>query len=245
MLIKQEDYLGAGIHIGTKLKVVDMNRFIYRTRNDGLYVLDLRKIDERIRLAAKELGKFEPKDILVVASRTYSSTAAAKFCELTGCKLMQGRFIPGILTNVARKDFMEPKLIFVCDPKGERQAVLEAGQIGIPIIGLCDTDNFTSFVDWVIPCNNKGKRSLALIFYLLARELAMSSGKISSYDEFTTRREAFEGIEIPIEQPAPEVQVAEVAAPAAEAEAQKEAEAKKPKKARKKKSEEDSSEEEQ
>ncbi|MCX8198172.1 MAG: 30S ribosomal protein S2 [Candidatus Micrarchaeota archaeon] len=191
-LIKQETYLEAGIHIGTKIKVVDMNQFIYRMRNDGLYVLDLRKIDERIRLAGKLLSQYPPEDILVVASRTYSGNAASVFSELTGIKVLQGRFIPGILTNVHRKDFLEPKLLLVCDPKGERQAVIEAGKMGIATIGLCDSDNSTSFIDWVVPCNNKGRRSLALIFYLLSREYLMGRNKISSYDEFTVPLSRFE-----------------------------------------------------
>jgi len=191
-LIKQETYLEAGIHIGTKLKVVDMNPFIYRVRNDGLYVLDLRKIDERIRMAGKLLAKYEPGEIMVVASRTYSGNAASVFANLTGIKIFQGRFIPGILTNVSRSDFVEPKLLLICDPKSERQAVTEAGTMGIPIVGLCDSDNGTSFIDWVVRCNNKGRRSLALIFYLLAREYQMGRNKIASYDEFATPLAAFE-----------------------------------------------------
>jgi small subunit ribosomal protein S2 len=194
-LIKQEKYLEAGIHIGTKLKVVDMQQFIYRTRPDRLYVLDLRKVDERIRLAGKQVGRYEPKDILVVASREYSRRAATKFCEVTGCHLAVGRFVPGMLTNPFREDYNEPKLVVVCDPKGEAQAVVEAGKMGIATVGLCDTDNFTSNVDWVVPCNNKGRKSLALVFYLLAREAMMGWGKIKAYDEFTATPEEFEGIE--------------------------------------------------
>jgi small subunit ribosomal protein S2 len=191
-LTKQETYLEVGIHIGTKLKVIDMNPFIYRMRNDGLYVLDLRKIDERIRLAGKMLAQYEPSEVMVVASRTYSGNAAAVFSAMTGIKVYSGRFIPGILTNVSRKDFVEPKLLLVCDPKGERQAVIEAGNMGIPTIGLCDSDNTTTFIDWVVPCNNKGRRSLALIFYLFTREYLMGRGKIASYDEFAKPLSAFE-----------------------------------------------------
>jgi len=191
-LIKQETYLEAGIHIGTKLKVMDMEPFIYRMRNDGLFVLDLRKIDERIRLAGKLLAKYAPEEILVVASRTYSGNAASVFSSLTGIGVYEGRFIPGILTNISRDDFVEPKLLLICDPKGERQAVIEAGNMGIPAIGLCDSDNITMFLDLVVPCNNKGRRSLALIFYLFSREYMMGRGKIASYDEFTTPLATFE-----------------------------------------------------
>ena len=191
-LIKQETYLEAGIHIGTKLKVMDMNTFIYRMRNDGLYVLDLRKIDERIRLAGKMLAQYAPEEILVVASRTYSGNAASVFAQQTGIKVFQGRFIPGILTNVHRADFLEPKILLICDPKGERQAVIEAGKMGIATIGLCDSDNTTSSIDWVVPCNNKGRRSLALIFYLFTREYLMGRNKIASYDEFLVPLASYE-----------------------------------------------------
>lgn len=215
-LIKQETYLEAGIHIGTKIKVIDMNNFIYRMRNDGLYVLDLRKIDERIRLAGKMLAQYAPEEILVVASRTYSGNAAAVFSSLTGIKVSQGRFIPGILTNANRDDFIEPKLLLVCDPKGERQAVVEAGKMGIPTIGLCDTDNNTMFIDFVVPCNNKGRRSLALLFYLFSREYMMGKGKIASYDEFTTPLSTFEA-EKPEEGAAPPAGTAQGGAESVEA----------------------------
>ena len=208
-LIKQETYLEAGIHIGTKIKTVDMGQFIYRMRNDGLYVLDLRKIDERVRMAGKMLSQYAPEDVMVVASRTYSGNAASVFSQLTGIKVFQGRFIPGIFTNIARDDFVEPKMLLICDPKGERQAVVEAGNVGIATIGLCDTDNVTMSIDWVVPCNNKGRRSLALIFYLFAREYMMGRNKIASYDEFTTTLAAFEA-----ERPEPGAEAAP-AAPAA------------------------------
>ena len=194
LLIKQEKYLETGIHIGTKLRTIDMVKFIYRTRNDGLYVLDLRKVDERIRLAGKILSKFDAEGVVVVASRTYSSLAAKAFAQITGAKVISGRFIPGMFTNVARKDFVEPKLVLICDPKGERQAVVECGNMGLSTIGLCDTDNYTMFIDWIIPCNNKGRRSLSLIFWLLAREFSMANGKISSYDDFKPDFEEFEAI---------------------------------------------------
>lgn len=192
LLIAQEKYLEAGIHIGTKIKTADMNQYIYKARQDKLYVLDLKKVDDRIRIGAKLLAKYNAEDVVVVASRTYAANAAAAFAKATGVRLNKGRVIPGVFTNPARHDFSEPKLLMVCDPKGERQAVREAIRIGIPVVGLCDTDNSAKFMDWVIPCNNKGKKSLALVFYLLAREMLKARGTISADDQFTVPLEEFE-----------------------------------------------------
>lgn len=192
LLVAQEKYLEAGIHIGTKIKTPDMNQFIYKARQDKLYVLDLKKVDERIRVAAKFLAKYESSDVVVVASRTYAGNAAAAFAKVSGVRLMRGRVIPGVFTNPARSDFSEPKLVFVCDPKGERQAIRESIRAGIPVIGLCDTDNSAKFIDWIVPCNNKGKKSLGIIFYLLAREVLKARGQISSDDQFTVPLEEFE-----------------------------------------------------
>ncbi|VVC71863.1 30S ribosomal protein S2 [uncultured archaeon] len=192
MLISQEKYLEAGIHIGTKIKTPDMAPFIYKARQDKLYVLDLKKVDERIRMAGKIIARYDPPTVMVVASRTYASNAAAGFAKATGVSLTKGRVIPGVFTNPAREDFVEPKLLIVSDPKGERQAIKEAIASGIPVIGLCDTDNSAKFIDWVIPCNNKGKKSLALVYYLMARETLKAAGKISSDDEFKMSIEEFE-----------------------------------------------------
>lgn len=191
-LTTQEKYLEAGIHIGTKIKTPDMNPYIYKARQDKLYVLDLKKVDERLRVAAKFLARYPPEDVVIVASRIYAGNAAGAFAKLTGVRLMRGRVVPGIFTNPARPDFIEPKLLFVCDPKSERQAIREAVMSSIPVIALCDTDNSTKFVDWVVPCNNRGKKSLALIFYLLARETLKARGTITSDDQFTTSLEEFE-----------------------------------------------------
>lgn len=204
MLVSQEKYLEAGIHIGTKLKTSDMVPFIYKARHDKLYVLDLKQVDDRIRLAAKFLARFEPADVLVVASRTYAGNATSVFSKLTGVKQWAGRFVPGMFTNPQRDNFLEPKLLFVCDPKGERQAIFEAATSGIPVVALADTDNTTKYVDWIIPCNNKGRKSLALIFYLLAREIQKEKGQIKTDEEFQGNLEEFEeGLEQPEPEPEP------------------------------------------
>jgi small subunit ribosomal protein S2 len=211
MLVKQEKYLEAGIHIGTKMRTYDMKDFVFKTRDDGLHILDLRQIDARLREAAKMMGKYKPEDVLVVASRTYSGNAAAKFSALAGVGLVRGRFVPGTMTNISLDRFREPKLLFICDPKNERESIMEAAKTGVTVVALCDTDNETKYLDYVVPANNKGRKSLALIFYILTRELMMAQGKISSYDQFQYEPSYFEELEEvkkaaekPAEQPAAE-----------------------------------------
>ncbi|MEM4359374.1 MAG: 30S ribosomal protein S2 [Candidatus Bilamarchaeaceae archaeon] len=193
--VNQDVLLEAGVHIGTRIKTNDMRAFIFKKRDDGLYILDLRKTAERLMTAAKLLAKYPSEDVLIVASRIYSSNPALKFSKLTGIPLLQGRFVPGTMVNLMSKRFREPKIIFVCDPKGERQAIVEGAKNGVPIVALCDTDNETKFVDLIVPINNKGRRSLALVFYILARELMLSQGKIKSYSEFEYDVDYFERLE--------------------------------------------------
>ncbi|MDD5171661.1 MAG: 30S ribosomal protein S2 [Candidatus ainarchaeum sp.] len=225
MPVKQDVFLEAGVHIGTKIRTSDMREYIFKRRDDGLYILDLRKSSERLMAAAKMIAKFKPEEVTVVASRVYSGNPAGRFAELTGVNIVKGRFVPGTMTNMNVAGFMEPKLVLVCDPKGEHEALVESAKNGVPVIGLCDTDNETKFVDLIIPINNKGKRSLALIFYILSREVMMAQGKIKSYDEFTYDIGYFEQLVLE-EKKAPEG-VEESAQPeAAEATAEAPAEAK-------------------
>ncbi|MCX8200190.1 MAG: 30S ribosomal protein S2, partial [Candidatus Micrarchaeota archaeon] len=135
---------------------------------DKLFVMNLEGIDERIESAAEIIARYDPDKVLVVASRLYAIDATKKFCELVGCKLVQGRFQPGTLTNPKSKHFVEPDLVVVSDPRTEIQALKEAAFRGIPTIGLVDTDNSARYIDLVIPCNNKGKKSLNLVYKLLA-----------------------------------------------------------------------------
>lgn len=184
MPVKQEVFLEAGVHIGTKIRTSDMREYIFKRRDDGLYILDLRKSSDKLMAAAKMIARYRPEEVSVVASRVYSGNPASRFAELTGVNIVKGRFVPGTMTNMNVAGFMEPKLVLVCDPKGEHEALVESAKNGVPVICLCDTDNETKFVDLVIPINNKGKRSLALIFYILSREVMMGQGKIKSYEEF-------------------------------------------------------------
>lgn len=184
LLANQNDYLEAGIHIATKTKSPGMKKFIYKVREDGLYFLDLNTIDTRIRFAANMIGSYETKDVVVTASRIYAIVAAQKFSEIIEAKFIKGRVTPGVFTNPNREDFMEPKLIVISDSRNEKQAIKEASKVNMPIIALSDTDNSTKFIDLVIPSNNRGRRSLAFIYFLLAREVLKVRGAIKTNEEF-------------------------------------------------------------
>jgi small subunit ribosomal protein S2 len=179
LLLPRDTMLSAGVHIGTRMKTLDMEPFIYRVRPDGLFVLDVEKTDERIRVAAKFLARFEPAKVAVAASRLYAHEPVRKFCELTGAIPIIGRFIPGLLSNPLYANRIDPEVIVVSDPRADTQAVKEASKVGIPIVALCSTDNEFSGVDLVIPTNNKGRRALAVIFWLLARQVLRERGELS------------------------------------------------------------------
>jgi small subunit ribosomal protein S2 len=183
LLVPMKDYLKAGIHIGTKFKNKYMMPFIYRIRPDGLSVLNLQAIDERLGIAARFMANYEPEDILVVCRRENGWKVINKFAEVTGCKAYPGRYPPGILTNPSLKNYVEVKLLIIVDSWPDRNAINDAKKKGIPIIGLCDTNNQFNNLDLVIPANNKGKSSLALIFYILAKEFLKNKGKVKSDSE--------------------------------------------------------------
>ena len=192
LLIPEEGYLTSGVHIGTQQKSANMKQFLFKVRSDGLYVLDVKQTDERIRIAAKMLAAYEPKDILVVSARQYGKKPTKLFAKTTGIRAIPGRFIPGSLTNYNLPDYIEPTILFVTDPAADQQAIREAMRIGIPIIGLCDANNETRNMDLVIPSNNKGRRSLALIYWLLTREFLKEKGTIVANDDFKLTIEDFE-----------------------------------------------------
>ncbi|MBD3249759.1 30S ribosomal protein S2 [Candidatus Woesearchaeota archaeon] len=190
-LVPQEQYLKSGIHIGTKFRTRYMNKFIYKTRPDGLSVLNLQEIDERLRLAANLLAQYDPERVLIVSRRENGWKAVKKFGELTGVKFFAGRYPPGILTNPNLKNFMEVDIVLVADSWPDRNAVDDALKVGIPVIALCDTNNQSNKIDLVVPCNNKGKKSLGLLFYILAREYMKNKDLIKKDEDFKATLEDF------------------------------------------------------
>jgi small subunit ribosomal protein S2 len=192
LLLPRDTLLSAGIHIGTRMKTSDMEPFIYRVRPDGLFVLDVKKTDDRIRVAARFLARFEHAKVAVAATRLYAHEPVKKFCELTGATPVIGRFIPGLLSNPLYASRIDPEVILVSDPRADGQAVKEAAKVGIPIVALCSTDNEFAGVDLVIPTNNKGRRALAVIFWLLARQILRERGELAADKDPAATIEDFE-----------------------------------------------------
>lgn len=191
ILVPQDAYLKAGIHIGTKFRTKYMEQFIYKTRPDGLSVLNLQKIDERIRHAASMLSKYKREDIIVVGKRENSWKALKAFNRYTGIRVFAGRYLPGILTNPALDRYIEGKIVMVTDPWPDKSVIEDAVKMGLPVVALCDTNNNANNIDLVIPCNNKGKKSLGLLFWILAREYLKLRGELKSNDDFKAPLEDF------------------------------------------------------
>lgn len=192
LLLPRDTLLSAGTHIGTRMKIGNMEQFIYRVRPDGLYVLDIKRTDERIRIAAKFLARFEPSKIAGIAARLYAQEPVTKFCEATGAIPIVGRFIPGILSNPLYAKRIEPDVLIVSDPRADSQAVREASLVGIPVVALCSTDNDLSGIDLVIPTNNKGRRALAVIYWLLTRQILRERGELQPDKDLPLTIEDFE-----------------------------------------------------
>ena len=192
LLLPQEILLSAGVHIGTRIKTKDMEPFIYKVRPDGLFVLDMEQMNERIKMAARFLSRLDLSKVVVASSKRYGRNPVEKFCEVLGCRSYIGRFTSGSFTNPEYADFFEPVAVIVTDSLADQQIVEEASQIRIPVVALCSTDNSLKNVDLVIPVNNKGRRSLAIVYWLLVREIMRERGTLPASGEFGATIEDFE-----------------------------------------------------
>jgi small subunit ribosomal protein S2 len=192
LLLPQEVMLSAGVHIGTRVKTKDMEAFIYKVRPDGLFVLDMEQMNERIKVTSRFLARIDLSKVVVASSKRYGKTPVERFCEAIGAKPAVGRFTSGTFTNPQFAEFFEPNTVIVTDALADQQIVEEASLEGIPVVALCSTDNSLSNVDLVIPVNNKGRRSLAIAFWLLAREILRERGTLPASGEFGLTIDDFE-----------------------------------------------------
>ena len=190
--VSEQVLLSTGIRVGTLVKTKSMASFISRTRPDGLHIIDVAKTLQRIELAAKFVSNLDLSRVVVYSSREYGKTPVTKFTELTGTIPLTGRFMPGTFTNPLYPKHLDPEAVIVTDPNMDQQAVIEATQVGIPVIAICDTDNLTEDVDVVIPANNRGRKALAAVMWLLSRSVLQHSGKLSSDESMSYSIEDFE-----------------------------------------------------
>ena len=186
--------LSTGIRVGTPVKTKFMRPFITKASPEGLYMLDLEITMKKIETAAKFINRMDPKKLIVCSGREYANTPIEKFCEILGSTKLLGRFMPGTLTNPSLPYYIEPNLVLISDPQVDEQSITEATNAGIPVIGVANTDNITSKMDLIIPANNRGRKALATIYWLLARQILIERGDLKEdesmkydIDDFETK----------------------------------------------------------
>jgi len=172
--------LATGTHIGTKNLEPSMERYIWKRRQDGMYIIDLQKTWEKLVLAARIIVAIEnPQDICVISARPYGMRAVLKFAKYIGAHAIAGRYTPGGFTNQIQEKFLEPRLLILTDPITDHQPIREAAYVNIPTIAFAHTDCPLRLVDVAIPCNNKGKHAIGLMWWMLAREVLYLRGQIT------------------------------------------------------------------
>ena len=184
--------LSTGIRVGTQVKTKFMKSFITKASPEGLYMLDLDITLEKIQVAAKFINRLGSDKLIVCSGRQYAETPIEKFCEVLGSKKLLGRFMPGTLTNPSLPYYIEPKLVLVSDPQVDEQAVTEATNAGIPVIGIANTDNLTSKLDVIIPANNRGRKALATVYWLLVRQILIERGELKEDESMEYEIDDFE-----------------------------------------------------
>ena len=184
--------LATGIRVGTQVKTKFMRPFITTASPEGLYMLDLDITLEKIKTAAKFINRIGTDNLIVCTGRRYAETPIEKFCEMLDAKKLLGRFMPGTLTNPSLPYYIEPKLVLISDPQVDEQAITEATNAGIPVIGIANTDNITSKLDVIIPANNRGRKALATVYWLLVRQILIERGELKENEPMKYEIDDFE-----------------------------------------------------
>ncbi len=192
LLVPLETYLKSGIHLGTKIISPYTRRFVYKRRADGLAVINTKLIDKRLKLAGKFLAKYAPEKIVIIGKRESSWRALDTFSKVIGIRVFGKKYPAGIVTNPSLETFFEPEVFIIIDPWLDKNAMIDALKIRIPVVALCDTNNVTNNIDVIIPCNNKSAKSIGLVFHILAKEYTKNRGmkvEVPELNEFTGEEE--------------------------------------------------------
>lgn len=176
-IVPLTDYIRCGVHLGTKVITPDTRKYVYKRRADGLAVMNTGFIDDKLREACKYLAAFDAKDVFIACKREAGWKPVEKFSEVTGIRAFTKKYPAGIITNLRLENFFEAKMIIVCDPWVDKNALHDGLRVKVPVLGICDTNNYAAGVNQVIPSNNKSTKSIGLILFVLAREYLKSNGK--------------------------------------------------------------------
>lgn len=176
-LVPLTDYISCSVHLGTKVITPDMRKFVYKRRADGLAVINTSLIDDKLREACNFIKDFDVGDIFIACKREAGWPAVEKFSEVTGIRAFTKKYPAGIITNLNLETFFEAKLVILGDPWVDKNALNDAFRVGLPIMAICDTNNYASGIEQIIPANNKSRKSVGLVLYVLAREYLKANGK--------------------------------------------------------------------
>jgi len=190
-MLTPKEILNYGVHLGATRRNAYMKQFIYKVRVDRVHIIDAKKIIGRINMAGKLLANYDPSKIAVCTRRRAAFNPAQKFAEVIGAKSFVGKFIPGTFTNPEGYEYFEPEIVLIADPILDREALNEAFEMGYPVISLCNTNSPISKIDYIIPCNNRGRRPLSAVFYGLAKAYLKYAGVLKEDSDFNYTIEDF------------------------------------------------------